>query len=390
MKICLIHNLYEPYARGGAEQVVKTTIDFLLSKGHEVVLITSTPDKIEVVENGNLIIYRLKQKNIFVFLDLHKHNLFGKFVWHIFDMFNFDMAKRVKNILQQEKPEVVHTHNLMGLSFFIPREIRKLKIKHIHTVHDVQIVEPSGIILKANEKSWRYCGWLMKLHILVMRSLIGSPNTVISPSQFLLNFYKNKGFFSKSKSKLLANPLTFNFVNNFSKEQHDGFNFLYLGQIEKHKGIFELVKAFRSIKNAKLHVVGEGSCLKELENKSSDLENVIFYGRKDREELPNIFAKMDLTVFPSICYENYPSVIFESFCFAVPVLASNHSSLSEFVKVGENGWLFDIEKENDLLEKMQWCLKNKTDIEKMSLNFDNNTLKKNSDNYFVELLNLYK
>jgi len=390
MKICLIHNLYEPYARGGAEQVVKTTIDFLLSKGHEVVLITSTPDKIEVVENGNLIIYRLKQKNIFVFLDLHKHNLFGKFVWHIFDMFNFDMAKRIKNILQQEKPEVVHTHNLMGLSFLIPREIRKLKIKHIHTVHDVQLVEPSGIILKANEKSWRYCGWLMKLHILVMRSLVGSPDVVISPSQFLLNFYKEKGFFVKSKLEVLVNPLTFSLPTDFNKEQYNGFNFLYLGQIEKHKGIFELLEAFKNIKNAKLHVVGDGSCLKELESKFQNLDNIVFYGRKDRQELPNIFAKMDMTIFPSICYENYPAVIFESFYFSVPVLASNHSSLSEFIKVGENGWLFDIEKENDLLEKMQWCLKNKTDIEKMSLNFDNNTLKKNSDNYFVELLNLYK
>ncbi len=43
MKICIINNLYPPFARGGAEQVVKKTIDNLLTRGHRVVLITSTP-----------------------------------------------------------------------------------------------------------------------------------------------------------------------------------------------------------------------------------------------------------------------------------------------------------------------------------------------------------
>ena len=71
MKICIIHNLYEPYARGGAEQVVKATIDFLLSLGHEVVLITATPEKEKIVEKKYMVQYpteirfRLMQYRIF-------------------------------------------------------------------------------------------------------------------------------------------------------------------------------------------------------------------------------------------------------------------------------------------------------------------------------------
>jgi len=382
--------LYEPYARGGAEQVVKSTIDYFVSMGNEVILITSAQTKEEIVENGKLKIYRIKQKNICGFLDLYKHSFLIRFVWHLIDMFNFGIAKKVGIILQQEKVGVVHTHNLMGLSFLIPQEIRKLKIKNIHTVHDVQLVEPSGIILKAKEKTCRYRGWFMKMHILVMKNLVGSPDVVISPSQFLLNFYKEKGFFENSKLKLLANPLTFDFPNIFSKEKHEGFNFLYVGQIEKHKGIFELLEVFQNIKNATLHIVGDGTQLDFLKKQFQDFSNIKFYGRLNREDLSKIFSKIDVTIFSSICYENYPAVIFESFYFATPVLTCNHSSLPEFVKVGENGWLFDIEKENDLAEKLQWCLENKTDIQKMSENFDTKIFKKNSDNYFFELLNLYK
>ena len=55
MKICLIHNLFEPYARGGAEQVVKIAIDFVLSKGHKVILITSTPNQAEIVEKKSFL-----------------------------------------------------------------------------------------------------------------------------------------------------------------------------------------------------------------------------------------------------------------------------------------------------------------------------------------------
>lgn len=390
MKICLIHNLYQPYSRGGAEQVVEATIKYLVSKGSEVIFITSTPDKDEIVEDANLRIYRLKQNNIFGFLNLHKHSFLMRFLWHFFDMFNFGIATRVKNILEKEKPVVVHTHNLMGLSFLIPREVRNLKIRHVHTVHDVQLVEPSGIIPKAQEKKRRYNGWLIRQYFLVVRSLVDSPNVVISPSKFLLNFYKEKGFFKKSVLKVLANPLTFGVLNNFSKQEHAGFNFLYLGQIERHKGIFELLETFSKIKEATLHVVGGGTCLEELKTKFQNLDNVIFYGQKSREDLLGIFNKMDVTVFPSLCYENYPAVIFESFYFSIPVLASNHSSIPEFIKIGENGWLFDIEKENDLLVKMNWCLENKTDIKVMSESIDSATLKKNSDNYFVELLGLYE
>ena len=388
MKICLIHNLYEPYARGGAEQVVKATIDFLLAKDYEVVLFTLTPDKEEILENGNLKIFYLKQKNIFSYFDLSKHNFLFKFVWHILNIFNFSIAKKVFKILQQEKPDVVHTHNLMGLSFLLPKVIRKLKIKHIHTVHDVQLVEPSGIIIKSKENNYRYKCPPIKIYRFLMKTLMGSPEIVISPTKFLLDFYKNKGFFKKSKLEKLVNPLTLENLEDFKKQKHEGFNFLYLGQIEEHKGIVTLLENFQDIKSATLHVVGDGTKLTELKKKYKDLENIKFYGRKSRDELPDIFAKIDITIFPSLCYENYPAVIFESFCFAVPVIAVNHSAIPEFVKEGENGWLFDITNHEELKQKIKWCLENKNQVDQITNFLQGKKIEEN--NNLMLLLDLYK
>ena len=390
MKICLIHNLYEPYARGGAEQVVKATIDFLLSQNNEVILITLASEKEEFSKSDKLKIYRLKQKNIFSFFDLDKHNFLSKFVWHLINIFNLPVSKRVSEILQEEKPDIVHTHNLMGLSFLIPKKIRKLKIKNIHTVHDVQLVEPSGIIIKTKENSWRHKCLLMQLHIFIMKKLIGSPDIVISPSKFLLNFYKQKGFFPKSKLQVLANPLTLQVPDGFQKQEHSGFNFLYLGQIEKHKGVYELLQTFQNIDNACLHIVGDGSELENLKNKFANLENIKFYGRKSREKLPAIFATTDVLIFSSLCYENYPAVIFESFQFGVPVLTVNHSSLPEFIKEGENGWFFDVLNTEDLKNKIVWCLQNKTDITNMSAKMSQNLSSIDNNNYFQKLITFYK
>ena len=173
MRICFITNIYYPYHRGGAEQVVKKTVEGLLLQQHEVIVITATPDKEMIERDGNLTIYRIRPNNIFFYTDASEHSLLARVVWHVINIFNISVASRVKKILQQEEPEVVHTHNLMGLSFLIPGAIRKLHLRHVHTIHDVQLVEPSAIILKQHEHNWRYTGIATRAYTYLMKTLMG-------------------------------------------------------------------------------------------------------------------------------------------------------------------------------------------------------------------------
>lgn len=391
MKICIINNLYPPHARGGAEQVVKRTVDGLTQAGHDVVLITSTPKGGWKETDNKLKIYRIKPKNIFFYTQAHERTILTRLLWHFFDIFHFGSAKYVEKILKEERPDVVHTHNLMGIGFLIPRVIRKLKIRHVHTVHDVQLVEPSGIILKTKEKSWRYNGLPTKVYTWIMKKLFASPEVVISPSQFLLDFYNERGFFVNSYTTLVRNPLTLDFTEAVDSKQwtvdsgHNIFNFLYLGQIEKHKGVFLLVQAFQNIENAKLHIVGSGSQLEGLKKQAGN--NVRFYGRVDREKLPELFQKMDVTVVPSLCYENSPTVIFESLYFGVPVLASRIEGIAELIREGENGFTFEAGNADSLRDKLQWCVKNREQIKNMSTKIP--TQSRSESEYVEKLLQLY-
>jgi len=369
MKICLINNLYPPHARGGAEQVVYKTVQGLLEAGHEVVVITTVPEGPHVWREGRLTIYRVAPKNLFFYTNAHQHRFLTRALWHLLDMFHFPLARRVAEILRQEKPEVAHTHNLMGVSFLAPRIIRRLGIRHLHTVHDVQLVEPSGIILKAKENNWRYRGLPTRAYTAIMRRLMGSPDVVISPSQFLLDFYEKRQFFANSKRVVLRNPVTLvKEQGTGNREQGDALQFLYLGQIEEHKGLLFLVNVFRSIGNDKavLHVVCTGSQLERVKQLALGMNTIIVHGKMEREKLPELFAQADVLIVPSLCYENSPTVIFEAFSFGVPVLASRVEGVAELIREGENGLTFETGNAASLKEKLIWCVEQRENLLAMS------------------------
>jgi glycosyltransferase involved in cell wall biosynthesis len=374
MKICLVSNLYPPYARGGAEQVVKNTVEGLLARGHEVVVITARPLFADrhalsalVMTNDNLKIYRFYPHNIFFYGNDFKYPFWLRFFWHLFDVFNFHSYWQVRRILSKEKPDIVHTHNLKGLGYLIPRAIRGLGLRHVHTLHDVQLVEPSGIIIKGAENQWPYNFFLRSWYEKICRVLFGSPEVVISPSNFLLGFYESRGFFLRSRKVVVPNPVIENNVMMNRAESIGVFSFLYLGQIEDHKGVLLLISAFKNFCQDKaiLHIVGAGSKLAEAKCLAADCSQIIFHGKVDRAQLPQIFSQTDMAIVPSLCYENSPTVIFESFSFAVPVLASSIEGVAELIKNGENGLTFEAGNEAALVEKMRWCVENSAEITAM-------------------------
>src|SRR6185503_15121106 len=109
MKICLVNNLYPPYASGGTEAVVKQTIDLLITAGHQVVLITTQPSQPSnqdwtIEHSSDATIYRFRPKNIYYYTDGMKQPVWKKLAWHAIDMINPADASTLRKILIREKP----------------------------------------------------------------------------------------------------------------------------------------------------------------------------------------------------------------------------------------------------------------------------------------------
>ncbi|MEK7159212.1 MAG: glycosyltransferase [Patescibacteria group bacterium] len=350
MKICVISNLYEPYVRGGAEEVAKIMAKGFQKLGHEVVVVSTKPEVgVQSEENDQMKIYRFRPMNLFYYLNDFQHNFFIRLIWRLIDIFNYHSYWTINKILQKEKPDLVITHNLVGLSYLLPRLIRKHRIKYIHVLHDVQLAVPSGIIIKGEEKHFLNNGFLIKIHCWVCNHLFGSPETVISPSKWLMEFYVQRGFFKNSKQIVLPNPIKP--VDSIQVKEKKNNRYLFIGQLEKHKGIDWLINFWKknNIKD-ELWIVGLGSLSERVENEQA--ESIKYLGCKRGRELGEIFKQVDFLIVPSLCYENSPSVITLAFQNATPVMVANIGGAAELVENRKAGFVFEAGSEESLLNAL--------------------------------------
>jgi glycosyltransferase involved in cell wall biosynthesis len=395
MKVCLISNLYHPYSRGGAEQVVKNTIDGLKKRGVEVILITAQPYKglsslkPKPTEENGIKIYRFYPLNLFFYTDDYKHNALVRLLWHCFDVFNLHSYFVVKNILKREKPKIVHTHNLKGIGYLIPRAIRLLMLMHVHTLHDIQLHSPAGLMIKGEESSWQQKGILTKLYSKICKKLFNSPSVVISPSKWLMNYYyAEKNFFKKSKKIILRNPVDMK-MQKCKNAKIRNNKFLFIGQIEKHKGVLFLIDVFNALYdlNIKLEIIGDGAALKKAKQIAQNNENITFRGKLSHEDTLNYLNSANFMVVPSLCYENSPNAVSEALSAGKPVIAANIGGAAELIIEGINGYKFEAGNEKDLINKIQLAIGN---IDKFNANEIRSTAKEwGINNYIDRLIALY-
>ncbi len=401
-KIALITSVFAPYTKGGAETVVANIIDGFKKTNHKIFVITTCkfdgfkslfPKK--SIEN-NVIIYRFYPLNLFSYLNINKyaHRPFLRLFWHALDMANIHSYLIIKHILRKEKIDIAMTHMLKGIGYLTCRAVKKCKIKNIHTLHEVQLATPSGLILKGEENSWQHNFFLTKLYQAYNRWAFNSPEIVISSSKFLLNFYNSRNFFKKSQKLILTNPVDIKTENPINKNLNNKFTFLFLGQVEKYKGILLLIKVFKKLlkqisspEDIQLFIVGTGTALKETKKIANDCSQIIFKGYVPNSELNTIFVQTNATIVSSLCYENSPTVIFESLSNGVPVLAARIGGI-EFIKNNFNGFTFEAGDAEDLLKILKFSLNNQKQLANMSANCINSVKEIGIEKYIKKLENL--
>jgi glycosyltransferase involved in cell wall biosynthesis len=134
----------------------------------------------------------------------------------------------------------------------------------------------------------------------------------------------------------------------------------FVGTLAPHKGCDILVRAFNMLPphlDATLSVHGDPdrypSFADELRELAADEGRISFRGAFSRDELGRVMSELDVLAVPSRWYENAPGVIFEAFAAGMPIVATNLKGMSEFVKHGENGLLFELENAGDLSRQLR-------------------------------------
>ncbi len=326
-----------------------------LQKYGEVLVITTQAGLGENCHSqDNLEICRLRPKNIYYLLDGHLKNFWQKIIWHLWDLFNWPVLRQVENKLKVFQPDLVFTHNLKGLSLGVPKILRKLRLKQVHVLHDYQLLDPHGSFYRSGRAAdligWPYC-----FYRLLTKRAFRQPWLVISPSKFVLDKHLVFGFFKSAPAAVLPNPVSLPEVDFTRAPRSNVLRLLYLGQIEQHKGVDFLIKAFQAWAEPKsqLTIAGTGAQLLAIKKLSAGQSKIIVVGQVERDQIPQLFKETDLLVVPSIWWENSPSVIYEAYSYQVPVLVSDAGGAKELVKNGQTGWIFKSLNQEDLIDKFK-------------------------------------
>jgi len=370
MKIALFHNLYGKFSHGGAETVVHLMAEKLRAEGQKVFLITTRPrrqaegsrrqtEKTRFQDEsaaGEFKIYYLES----YFHSLSSFPFFVRAFWQIGNIFSFRKYWQIKKILATEKPNLAVTHNLMGLGYLTPLAIRQQKIRHEHFLHDIQLLHPSGLMLWGKEE---YIASLAaRAYQALTRAFFSSPAKIISPSNWLLKMHKERGFFKNSETAVepfdwptgtaapdISSPVA------KTKKTGGARNFLFIGQIEKQKGVFLLIRAFQKIANPDLRLTfairNGGKELTAAKETAASDSRIRFLGPLSYAETEDIKMTSDCLIVPSLCYENSPTTIYGAHASGRPVIAARLGGIPEIV--GENDKLFEPGSEDDLKKKIE-------------------------------------
>lgn len=139
--------------------------------------------------------------------------------------------------------------------------------------------------------------------------------------------------------------------NGKNKQLASPARVLYVGRLERYKGLYLLLEAMRDISNVGLTVVGDGSYRKQLEELARGME-VQFEGFQS--DPTRYYAETDIFVMPSLGPEGFGIVTMEAMAHGLPCLISDLDVHKEITATGTAAMLFRSGDAEDLRQKL--CL----------------------------------
>lgn len=198
----------------------------------------------------------------------------------------------------------------------------------------------------------------------------GKANTIIVLSEDFKNKIKDWGYDGKiivETTTLDASLIQdFSFKNKIEKlYSSKKIKILFLARLEKEKGIFETIEAFKNIskrkENIELSIAGEGMAISEVENKVFNNDKIKVIGYVESKSKIDVFQDNHIYCLPSYS-EGLPITVLEAMSFGMPVITTKVGGLKEFIIEGKMGFFVGVKNVKDLEDKLEFLIENKNKI----------------------------
>lgn len=350
LHFCMITTFYPPYHFGGDGVFVYDLSNELAKLGNRV-------DVIHCLDAFRLLSGKISAGTYPNHPNVTVHTLHSRFgrmsplATHQTG-YPFFKLKRIGEIFAQQF-DVIHYHNISLVGG--PKILSYGQGIKLYTMHEYWLTCPTHVLFKFNEticnknkdcfacslshrrppQLWRYTR--------LLKRCIKHVDAFIAISRFSRDIHQNLG----SNLRIVHLP---SFIPNenasISFETQTGLEakrpyFLFVGRLEKLKGLQTLIPVFKSYPKADLLIAGRGLLEPQLRALAAGWSNIRFLGFRTSWQLKALYRAAVATIVPSLCPEGLPLVAIESLREQTPVIVRNLGGLPEVVEDSGAGLTYE-------------------------------------------------
>lgn len=359
MNLFLLTSEYPPSFGGGIGTYCYHTARMMTQEGHHVTVFvaqSSRDDSKEVETDGNLRIIHVYPNQNPVGNCLGSDARLG-----------FDLAEAVSQLIRKEgPPDLIESQEYLGLPYFLLQRKQVLEPEFRNIPIVLTLHSPLFVMDHYNQTGSFVLPhyWLGEME----RFCIKAADSLISPSQYLIDELTRSGVLSDEKYRVLPNPFEIAGISlGTSSYQSSNSELLYLGRIERRKGIFNLLQKFSllweqgfsrplsliggDVFDAFYQQWGKDWILTHY-RRFVDQGLLKIEGSLPHEVLYPRLAQQPIVIVPSI-FENYPYTVIETMLLGAIPLASIHGGQSEVIEDGKSGFTFSFHEPDSFETKLQ-------------------------------------
>lgn len=345
MRILIASDLHWPNINGVAT-FGRNLAHGLAAAGHEVLVIapSQTGKKYEEIDRN------------------HRVMRTSSVVFPFYQNFRISISpyREVKRIVEDFEPDVIHVQTPAGIGLAATQVAKKFGIPLVATNHAM----PENLIdnLRLLAPFSRPINYILKQ---LGTRFYNNADFVTLPTEAAINMLKGDSFHAPYMA--ISNGID---LQRFSPgkvpdEIYKRFDIpkgkkiiLYVGRLDAEKHVSVLIRAARQVvdgpDNVHVVIVGKGTDMENLQNLVERLnmgDHVTFTGRVEDEDLPYFHRMGDVFAMPSPV-ELQCLAMLESMAAGSPVVAVNVGALYELCQDGRNGYLYDLDNDEQMAEKL--------------------------------------
>lgn len=251
----------------------------------------------------------------------------------------FSAIKQIHAVIKDVNPDIIHAHSTWaGLFVRLPYLFKKRKAKIIYQSHGWAFLMDTSNYKK-------------NIYALVEKILSIPTDKIVNISNYEQNQAIKYGL-NKNKMVMIYNGVEdkINKSNLKLNWDENKINLLFVGRLDRQKGLDLFLDVYNKMKLENMHLYVIGTSVLD-DNLPKSTKYVTYLGWVDNKDIDAYYQACDAVIMPSR-WEGFGLVAIEAMKNSKAVIVSNRGALPELIKEDFTGYIFNIDDEISLKNRL--------------------------------------